>query len=89
MRTSMQLIAEKDLGALVYRHEAADNGHCSGNALDSATRRSRAAEFDETIGAQIHSDLGLIRVIELTRGEVSSLPADSQLEIAGQVRLEL
>jgi 3,4-dihydroxy 2-butanone 4-phosphate synthase / GTP cyclohydrolase II len=87
IRLSMQRIAEQDLGVLVY-FQAADGGHCSSHAIESATRRSRAAEYDETIGAQILSDLGLIRVIELTGGEASSLHLDSRMEIAGQVRLE-
>jgi 3,4-dihydroxy 2-butanone 4-phosphate synthase/GTP cyclohydrolase II len=89
IRLSMQCIAEQDLGVLVYLQEAADGGHCSNNAIESATRRSRAAEFDETIGSQILSELGLIRVIELTGGETSSLSADSRMEIAGQVRLDI
>jgi hypothetical protein len=85
----MKRIAEQDLCVLVYLQEAADGGHCSSHAIELATRKSRAAEYDETVGAQILSDLGLICVIELTGGEVSSLPAASRMEIAGRVRLEI
>jgi 3,4-dihydroxy 2-butanone 4-phosphate synthase/GTP cyclohydrolase II len=88
IRLSMQRIAEQNLGVLVYLQKAAARGDCWSNANESATQRSRAAEYDETIGAQILSDLGLIRVIELIGGAVSSLPADSRTEIAGQVRVE-
>jgi 3,4-dihydroxy 2-butanone 4-phosphate synthase/GTP cyclohydrolase II len=89
IRLSMQRIAEQELGVLVYLQEAAEGEHCSINAMESVTRRSRAAQCDETIVVQILSDLGLIRVIELIGGEASSLPADSRMEIAGQVRLEI
>lgn len=89
IRLSMQCIAEQDLGVLVYLQEAVEGEHCSNNAIESATRRSRAAEFDETIGSQILSELGLIGVIELSGGEASSLSADSRMKIAGQVRLDI
>jgi 3,4-dihydroxy 2-butanone 4-phosphate synthase/GTP cyclohydrolase II len=88
LRLFMKRIAEEELGVLVYLQETAD-GHASSREVESPTRRSRMAEYDDTIGAQILSDLGLVRVIVLTGGEVASSTTTLRMEIAGQVRLEI
>ncbi len=89
IRLSMKRIAEADLGVLVYLQEAANGSHCSDKSIKSALLQSRAAEYEEMVGSQILSDLGLTSVIVLTGGEVASLAANMRMEIAGQVRLEI
>ncbi|MEO8130271.1 MAG: 3,4-dihydroxy-2-butanone-4-phosphate synthase [Bryobacteraceae bacterium] len=81
IQLSMKHIAEEDRGVLVYLQEAASGGHYSSGV--------GSAKYEEIIGAQILSDLGLTSVIALTGGEVESLAANLRMEIAGRVRLEL
>jgi 3,4-dihydroxy 2-butanone 4-phosphate synthase / GTP cyclohydrolase II len=82
IRLSMKRIAEENLGVLVYLQEEAHGLQCA------AGKPPRAAEYEEIIGAQILSDLGLTRVTLLTGGAVALSAANSRVEIAGQAPLE-